>query len=235
MKPSNYSLVLKMKVVIRVGGSVIASPMNPTLMKEYAKVIQRLRGQGHKLAVIVGGGEPARQFIQIAKEIGLTEPEQDEAAISVSRVLAQILAMKLGGLKWKEIPTSVWVATRTLEERGIVVMGGLKPGMTTDTVAVLLASKINADLIVKATDQEGVYTKDPKRYADAEKLDNLTFDELDHLMEEDRHKAGIHQIIDPEALRILKKNRIRTMVVNGFKPENVVAAVRGEKIGTTII
>ncbi|OYT45968.1 hypothetical protein B6U84_01360 [Candidatus Bathyarchaeota archaeon ex4484_40] len=50
--------------------------------------------------------------------------------------------------------------------------------MTTDTVAALLASKIKADMIVKATDQEGIYTKDPKKHPDAEKLDELTFNEL---------------------------------------------------------
>ena len=70
-------------------------------------------------------------------------------------------------------------------------------------------------------------------------LDNLRgkaheFGQLGELLEEDKHKVGIHQIIDPEALRLLKRNRIETIVVNGFKPENLVAAIKGEKIGTRI-
>ena len=52
---------------------------------------------------------------------------------------------------------------------------------------------------------------------------------------EDRHKAGLHQILDPEAVKILKNKRVRVVVVNGFKPENVLAAVKGEKVGTLII
>jgi len=223
-----------MKIVIRIGGSVIASPPNPELIKSYAEMIEKLREKGHKLAVIVGGGSPAREFIQLAKNLDLSEAEQDEVAVSASRLLAQLLAMRLGGLEWKAVPASVEEASEVLEKKGIVVMGGLRPGMTTDTVAAMVASKINADLIVKATDQDGIYSKDPKRHADARKLDELRFDELNRILEEDAHKAGIHQIIDPEAIRILKGKRIKTIVVNGFKPENISAAIKGEKVGTRI-
>ena len=223
-----------MRVVIRIGGSVIASPPSPELIQRYAEVIQSLRAEGNELAVVVGGGSPAREFIQLAKRAGLSEPEQDEAAISVSRVFAQLLAMRMGGLGWKGVPTSIAEAARILQERGIVVMGGLRPGMTTDTVAALIALEADADLIVKATDQDGVYAKDPRRYRDAEKLDRLTFDELGLLLEKGEHEVGIHQIVDPKAVRILKERRIRTVIVNGFSPENLIAAMKGEKIGTSI-
>jgi uridylate kinase len=62
----------------------------------------------------------------------------------------------------------------------------------------------------------------------------LSFDDLVQLFEQNKHKAGIHQILDPEAVRILQKERTKTIVVNGFKPENVMLAVRGEKVGTAI-
>jgi len=223
-----------MRIVLRVGGSVVASPPNPQLIQNYAEVFRNLRAEGYEAVVVVGGGAPARQYIQLAKEIGLKEEEQDEVAISVSRLFAQLLALKLGGLEWKTIPTSLETVSEVLNEKGIVVMGGLKPGMTTDTVAALVASHVGAELIVKASDQDGVYTKDPKKYSDAKKIDRLSFDDLSQLMEQDKHKAGIHQIIDPEAIRILKKNRIKTIIVNGKKPENLLAALKGEKIGTLI-
>jgi len=223
-----------MRIVLRVGGSVVASPPNPQLIQKYAEVFRNLRAEGYEAVVVVGGGAPARQYIQLAKEIGLKEEEQDEVAISVSRLFAQLLALKLGGLEWKTIPTSLETVSEVLNEKGIVVMGGLKPGMTTDTVAALVASHVGAELIVKASDQDGVYTKDPKKYSDAKKIDRLSFDDLSQLMEQDKHKAGIHQIIDPEAIRILKKNRIKTIIVNGKKPENLLAALKGEKIGTLI-
>jgi uridylate kinase len=106
--------------------------------------------------------------------------------------------------------------------------------MTTDTVAALVAERINADLLVKGTDQDGVYDKDPKKYGDAVKLDHLSFDDLVNVFSEDKHKAGIHQIIDPEAVKILKRKRVRLVVVNGFKPENILAAVKGKNVGTVI-
>ncbi len=223
-----------MKVVIRIGGSVIASPPNIKLIKEYAELLQNLRTEGNELAVIVGGGSHAREFIKFAEDLGLEEQAQDEIAISVSRLLAQLLAMKLGGLEWKNIPASLDEAAETFRRKGIVIMGGLKPGMTTDTVAALVAAKVSSSLIVKATDQEGIYTKDPKKHPDAKKLDEISLKELGELLEENKHKAGIHQIIDPEALRVLKEKRIKMIVVNGFKPENVTAAIKGKKIGTTI-
>ena len=223
-----------MRVTVRIGGSVVASPLNPRLIDGYASTIRVLRQAGHELAVVVGGGSISREFIKAAREVGLNEEAQDEVAISISRVIAQMLAIRIGGLEWKRIPTTLEEAVETLRERGVVVMGGLKPGMTTDTVAALLASKIKADMIVKATDQEGIYTKDPKKHPDAEKLDKLTFDELIEHLESKRHKAGIHQIIDPEAVKILRKSRIKTVVVNGFDPENIIRALEGEKIGTVI-
>ena len=223
-----------MRIVVRIGGSVIASPPNPKLMRKYAEIVKELRGQGHEVAVVVGGGSLARNLISIVREMGLSEQEQDEVAISASRIFAQILAMGISGLAWRNVPKTVEEAAEVLAERGIVVMGGIKPGMTTDTVATLLASQIKADLIVKATDQEGVYTKDPRKHPDAVKLDEIRFEDLNGILTEDRHKAGIHQIIDPEAVKILLEKRIKTIVVNGFKPENLLKAVRGEKVGTII-
>jgi uridylate kinase len=223
-----------MRVVIRIGGSVIASPPNPRLICKYADLIGDLRVRGYEVAIVVGGGSLAREFIDLAREIGLSEREQDELAISVSRLFAQMLAMKIGGYGWKDVPITVEDAAKILAERGVVIMGGVKPGMTTDAVAALLASEVGASLIVKATDQDGIYTKDPRKYPDAKKLDEISFDDLERLLAESRHKAGIHQIIDSEAVRILKEKRIKTIVVNGFNPENILLALSGGKIGTLL-
>ncbi len=76
--------------------------------------------------------------------------------------------------------------------------------------------------------------KDPRRFPDAHKLDSLGFSDLPKLFEANKHRAGIHQIVDPEAVCILQKKKIRTVIVNGFKPENILLAVKGQKIGTAI-
>jgi uridylate kinase len=223
-----------MKIVIRIGGSVIASPVNPKLISDYAEILKKLKGEGHDVAVVVGGGALAREFIKTAESLGLKEEDQDDVAISVSRIFAQLFTKKLGRLGCGKVILTVEEAAKCLSKGKIAVLGGLKPGMTTDAVAALIAEKIGADVLIKATDQEGVYTKDPRKHADAVKLDYLSFDGLSKVLAENKHRAGIHQILDPKAVEILKAMRVKVFVVNGYKPENVLRVVKGEKVGTSI-
>ncbi len=223
-----------MRIVIRIGGSVVASPINTKLVSKYVDLLKSLKTQESELVVVVGGGALARDFIKIAKDLGLEEKAQDELAISVSRLFAQLFLKKLGDAGCKTVPSTIEDASECLAKGKVVVMGGLKPGITTDTVAALIAEHVNADLLVKATDQNGVYDKDPRKHPDAIKLDHLSFDDLSHIFDESRHKAGIHQIIDPEAAKILQRCRIKVIVVNGFAPENVLDAVKGKRVGTLI-
>ncbi len=223
-----------MRIVFRIGGSVVASPINTDLMKRYVELLKSLKTNGHEVAVVVGGGALAREFIVIAKNLDLEMQAQDEIAISVSRLFAQLFLKKFGDAAYNKVALTLDDAAEGLAKGKIVVMGGLKPGITTDAVAALVAERVGADLLVKGTDQEGVYNKDPRKNADAIKLDHMSFEDLASVFSESQHKAGIHQIIDPEAIKVLKRNRVKLIVVNGFKPENIVAAVKGEKIGTIV-
>ena len=223
-----------MRVVLRIGGSVVASPVNPVLITKYTDLLKDLKARGHMIVVVVGGGTLAREFIGVARDLGLDEKAQDAIAISVSRIFAQLFMEKLGEFGCDIVPTKIEDVTKYLRKRKVPVMGGLRSGMTTDTVAALIAEKIGADLLVKGTDQDGIYNKDPKKHLDAVKLDHLSFEDLSSVFAEDRHKAGIHQIIDPEAVKILKTEKIKVVVVNGFTPENVLMVVEGKSVGTLI-
>ena len=223
-----------MRIVIRLGGSVIATPVNTSLIEKYAEILKELKAKGHELAVVVGGGALARDFIKIAKELGLEEKDQDDLAISISRLFAQLFTKTLGEFSCEKVPLSVEETVQCLEKGKIAVLGGLKPGMTTDTVAALIAERINAGMLVKATDQEGVYNKDPRKYPDAVKLDKLKFEDLEQVLTEKKHRAGIHQILDPEAVKVLKAKRIKVLVLNGYKPQNILLAVEGRSVGTVI-
>jgi len=223
-----------MRIVLRIGGSVVASPLNPDLIHQYTDLLKDLKGHRHEVVVVVGGGALAREFIKAAGSLGLDEAGQDEIAISVSRVFAQLFLEKLGRLGCENVPLTVEDAVKCLRKGKIAVMGGLKPGMTTDTVAALMVEQTNAGLLIKATDQEGIYDKDPRKFADAVKLEHLSFEDLSRVFAEDKHKAGIHQVLDPEAVKILRRKRVKVVVVNGFKPENVLAVVKGKRVGTVI-
>src|SRR3972149_8684295 len=223
-----------MRVVLRIGGSVVASPVNTELIGKYADLLRALKQQGHEVAVVVGGGVLAREFIGIAKNLGLDMQAQDEIAISVSRLFAQLFLKRLAELSCGKVALTLDDAAECLKQGKIVVMGGLKPGITTDAVAALVAERVNADLLVKGTDQDGVYDKDPRKHKDAIKFDHLFLDDLCKILELSKHEAGMHQIFDPVAIEVLKRRRGKLIVVNGFNPENILAAVTGENVGTTI-
>jgi uridylate kinase len=223
-----------MRIVLRIGGSVIASPINPELIIQYTELLRTLKMQRHDIAVVVGGGKMARMFIEAAKSLGLGEKNQDEVAISVSRIFAQLFSRKIGDLGCGNVPETVDDAAHCLGKGKIVVMGGLVPGMTTDAVAGLIAQEVKADVLIKATDQEGVYDKDPRKNPKAVKLEHLKFEDLSRVLVEEKHRAGINQVIDPEAVKVLRRHRIRVVVVNGFRPENVLLAVEGKHVGTLI-
>jgi uridylate kinase len=223
-----------MRIVLRIGGSVVASPVNIELISKYVELLQTLKNQGHEVAAVVGGGKLAREFIAIAKNLGLDMQVQDELAISVSRLFAQLFLKKLGDAGSGRVAVTLDEAAECMAKGKIMVMGGLKPGITTDAVAALVAERVDADLLVKGTDQDGVFDKDPRKHKDALKLDHLFLADLCKILELNRHEAGMHQVIDPVAIEVLKRKRVKLVVVNGFKPENVLAAVNGESVGTVI-
>ena len=223
-----------MRIVFRIGGSVVASPINTELISKYVELLKAVKTQGHEIAVVVGGGSLAREFIGIARNLGLDMEAQDEIAISVSRLFAQLFLKKFGDSACIKVALTLDDAAECLSQGKIVVMGGLKPGITTDAVAALVAERVDADLLVKGTDQDGIYSKDPRKHKNAVKLDHLTLEGLAGVFSEDKHKAGMHQIIDPEAVKVLKRKHVKLIVVNGFKPENILSAVRGEKVGTLV-
>ena len=213
---------------------MVASPVDSRRVDQYAKLLKQLSQAGHNIIAVTGGGALAREFITTGSFLGLDQESQDWLAIHVSRLFALLFALKLGAAGTGMVPTSVREAGDALREHKIVVMGGLKPGMTTDAVAAFVAQKVKAQLLVKVTDQEGIYTKDPKQHKDAKKLNRITFDELANIMKQSVHKAGIHQILDPVAVGILQKTRTKTIVVNGNDPQNLRRAINGKNVGTVI-
>src|SRR4030067_2121678 len=113
-----------MRVVLRIGGSVVASPVNTELMSKYAELLKTLKKQGHGVGVVVGGGKLAREFIGIAKNLGLDEQAQDEIAISVSRLFAQLFLKKLGDISGRKVALTLDDAAECLSQGEMGGCGG---------------------------------------------------------------------------------------------------------------
>jgi len=220
-----------MKAVLRIGGSVLGSPPSAKVVNAYAEVIADLNFEGHSVAVVVGGGEISRDYIRSAAAMGLSTYQQDTVAIHASRLNARLVAMKLGGVS--SVPTSIDGMLQRLARNRVAVMGGLKPGITTDTVAAIVAAKWRADILVKASDQNGIYTEDPRVNRKAKKLDRLTYEKMKQILG-GSHRPGIHSIIDPVAVDQLVESRVKLVVLNGADPKGVIRAIHGEKIGTVV-
>jgi uridylate kinase len=210
---------------------VLNSPPNAELVMGYARVVNELTGTGHSVAVIVGGGPLSRKYIESARGLGLSPYQQDTIAIHASRLNARLVAMKLGGVT--SIPTSIDSMLQRLARNRVAVMGGLRPGITTDTVAAMLAVRWNADLLIKGSDQEGIYTADPRADKRAKKLDSMSHAKLREIIT-GNHTPGIHSIIDPVAAERLVESRTKLIVLNGAEPKNVLKAVQGVKVGTLV-
>ena len=220
-----------MKAVLRIGGSVLGSPPSSKVVNAYADVISDLNYEGHSVAVVVGGGQVSRDYIRSAAEMGLSSYQQDTVAIHASRLNARLVAMKLGGVS--SVPTSIDGMLQRLARNRVAVMGGLKPGITTDTVAAIVAHRWRADIIVKASDQNGIYTEDPRTNKKAKKLDKITYERMKQILG-GSHRPGIHSIVDPVAVDQLLESRVRLVVLNGMDPKGVIRAVHGERIGTIV-
>ena len=220
-----------MKAVLRIGGSVLGSPPSASVVNAYAEVVADLNFEGHSVAVVVGGGEISRDYIKSAAAMGLSTYQQDTVAIHASRLNARLVAMKLGGVS--SVPTSIDGMLQRLARNRVAVMGGLKPGITTDTVAAVVAAKWRADIIVKASDQNGIYTEDPRFNKKAKRLDRLTYEKMKQILG-GSHRPGIHSIVDPVAVDQLVESRVKLVVLNGADPRGVIKAIHGEKIGTVV-
>ncbi len=219
-----------MKIVLRIGGSVLGSPPDSAIVEAYVAIIQKILGHGHKIAVVVGGGSIAREYIETARTLGLPRRDQDTIAILASRLNAKLVGIKLGA---PSVPVSVRGMVSRLASENVAVMGGLRPGITTDTVATLVAEAWHSGLMIKASNQDGIYTADPRLYKRAKLLRTISYAQLVEILGGE-HSPGIHSIVDPVAVERIAEHKIKLVVINGGNPENVLMAISGEDVGTTV-
>ena len=223
-----------MKLVIKIGGHIFASYLDPKGIKEYAKLLRKLRGEHHRVVVVIGGGEDARRYIKVAKMVGGSEFNCDLLGIDVSRLNARLLIAGLGDDAYPEPLRSLEELRREFKGDKVVVMGGLQPGQSTNAVGALVAEAIEADLFINATDVDGVYTSDPKKDREARKLDIVYTDKLLALTSSEKLEAGGYTLFDPIAVKIVERSGIPTRIVNGRETANIERAVYGESVGTLV-
>jgi uridylate kinase len=225
-----------MKVVLSIGGSVLAPDLSPGRVREHAAAVEQVVEAGCSLGVVVGGGGVAREYIRAARELGANEIQLDQIGIAVTRLNARLLIAALGETAAVSPARDYDTAVEAIRRSEVAVMGGAIPGQTTDAVSAALAEFVEADLLVFATSVDGVYSADPNANDDVEHYAELTAGELVEVISGIEMSAGSSAPVDLLGAKLIERSGMRTIVLDGSDPARVVDAVlSGDHDGTDIL
>lgn len=229
------------RVLLKLSGEALAGEqgfgISPPVVDRLTDEIKQAHGMGVALGLVIGGGN-------IVRGTQAAEQGMDRVNADYMGMLATVInALALQDLlEKKQVETRVMTAIRMEElaepyirrralrhlEKGRVVIfaGGTgNPYFSTDTAAALRAIEMEADVIIKATKVEGVYTADPTKYPDAEFLPRLSF------LEVMTRELGV---MDAAAISLCKDNGLPIIVLNIQRAGGIAAAIRGEPVGTLV-
>ncbi|RRQ24697.1 UMP kinase [Guyparkeria sp. SCN-R1] len=229
------------RVLLKLSGEALMGDqsfgIDPAVISRLGEDIQALKDQGVEVAVVVGGGNIFRGEGLAGGGMDRVTGDQMGMLATVMNGLAMQDVLEKLGLKVR-VMSAVSIhavcedyirrrAIRHLEKgRVVVLVGGTgNPFFTTDSGASLRAAEINADLMIKATKVDGVYSADPTLDASAERYDHLTYNAvLDQ-------RLGV---MDATAIVMCRDQQMPLMVVDINEPGNLVRAVAGEAVGTLV-
>ncbi|MHA1615885.1 MAG: UMP kinase [Candidatus Njordarchaeales archaeon] len=220
-----------MRVVVKIGGSVLwpERTLDKDRFISWAKVICSLAQKVDKLLVVTGGGYIAREYIRVLREAGGSSFEGDLLGIHVSRVNAFLLLSICKNLckinAYPEVILSVNDVLRLIDFYQVFFSGGFFPGQSTAGVAAEIAEAARADIILLATNVDGIYTSDPFKDPNAKKIPIISTQELLEIIKNYEAEAGTYRLIDLNALKIIQRARIPVVVFNGNKPQEAVQII----------
>ena len=224
-------------VVLKLSGRLFFSnefDKIASLLKEITEKNPKLR-----IVVIAGGGKIARQYIEIAREVGADQASLDELGIEASRLNALVLVKALGRVAASIIPKTLDTLVETFEithrDRPIVVVGGLQPGQSTNGVGALVSEKLHAKTFLNATDVKGVYTSDPRKNKKAKLILEVTTVELGAILGNESVAAGGYDLMDPVALKLIERSKIDTRIVKCDSATLRKFFEKNENVGTRIV
>lgn len=207
-------------------------------LHQYAEEIKQVSSKNVQVAVVIGGGNIFRG-IQANKQedfdrvqgdyMGMLATVINSMALQMSLEKAGLQTRLLSAIKMEQIcePFIRRRAVRHLEKGRIVIFGAGtgNPYFTTDTAASLRAIEIEADVILKGTRVDGIYSADPEKDKTATRFETISFDEV--------YKRGL-QVMDMTAFTLCKENNIPIIVFDMNKPGNLKKVVLGEQVGTLV-
>ena len=224
----------RMKAVVKLGGALFKRDPDVDALRSMGQVLSGFASEGNQLVTVAGGGQNARVYIDVARKLGADESTSDLLGITVTRANAALFRLSLGSVAVTKIPTMLSEVTHYVSPGKVVVLGGLQPGQSTNAVAALAAEITRAEILVNATDVQGVYTADPKKDPKAKLLRSVSAEKLLSWAMAGDVFAGKYELLDPVALKIMQRAKILTRFVSLEDPSNITSALRGRDIGTLV-
>lgn len=221
-------------VVISLGGSIIVpGEIDTRLVKNFIKLISAQTRKGHNFFIITGGGATARQYQKALREIANASADDlDWIGIAGTRINAKLLALSFGNIARQQIITDPTKRVGGLKKVNLV--SGWKPGRSTDDDAVRIAKLYGARTIINLSNIDYVYSADPRKDKNARKFERMTWTQ--YLKQfGSKWKPGGNYPFDPVAAELAKNSRIKVIVLNGHKLENLKNYFAGRKFRGTII
>ena len=226
------------RVLLKISGEALAGEkgfgINNEIVNEIATAIKQIHEVGVEVSVVVGGGNFWRGRTSegmdrtTADYIGMLATVMNSLALQDSLENMDVQTRVQTAIEMKQMaePYIRRKAVRHLEKNRVVIFGSGtgNPYFSTDTAAALRAAEMEAEVILLAKNVDAVYDKDPKVHADAVKFDELTY--LEVLQKE-------LKVMDSTATSLCMDNGIPIKVFE-LSTENIIKAVMGEKIGTTV-
>ena len=231
------------RVLLKLSGEAFSDPsvqggIDPAVVRQVAgEVAELIEADGTEIAIVVGGGNIFRGNSPAAAGMDRSSADQMGMLATVINALALQDALEKVGVPTR-VQTAIWMqqvaepyirrkAMRHLEKKRVVVFAaGLgAPYFTTDTTAAQRALEIGAEAILKGTQVDGVYDRDPKLHADAAR-----FDEIDFLSVLNR---GL-KVMDATAISLCMDNDLPIVVFELLRAGNIGRVVRGEGVGTLV-
>jgi len=230
------------RVVIKLSGEALLNketgePFDPPMLESIARQLKEVHEMGVEIAIVVGGGNIFRGLTGSQRGVDRTTGDYMGMLSTVINGLAFMdVIEKMGmhvrvqsAIPMEKIaePFILRRAKRHLEKGRIVIFvaGTGNPYFSTDTTAALRASEIEADIILKATNVDGVYDKDPKKHSDAVKYNSISF------LEALRRRL---KVMDSTAFSLCLDNRMPILVFSMQEEGSIRKAVCGEEIGTIV-
>ena len=228
------------RALLKLSGEVLAGESGAGIdfgvTGQICAVVARCVKEGAQLGIVIGGGN----FWRGRTSGAMDAVRADQMGMLATMMNALALEDTLRQLGVEALVQAAHVmpqfamcinkkeAVKALENNQVVIFGGGtgNPFFTTDSTAALRAAEIEAEVVLKATNVDGVYDKDPRRHSDAKKYDTLT------------HGVILEQrlnVMDAKAAALCRDNKLPMLVFNLSDPENILKALQGENVGTLVI